>query len=116
MARFVVLEHDWQGVHWDLMLEDGSALQTWALAQPPSVSGPIAARRLSDHRLAYLDYEGPVSGDRGHVVRWDAGTFRFLLQETDRITIALDGDRLRGDYCLVREEERWRFQPSDDSA
>ena len=33
------------------------------------------AEVLPDHRLAYLDYEGPISGDRGSVTRWDRGTY-----------------------------------------
>src|SRR6478672_1315886 len=31
MNRFVVLEHRWQGVHWDLMFERGDVLCTWAI-------------------------------------------------------------------------------------
>ncbi|HEV2971076.1 MAG TPA: DNA polymerase ligase N-terminal domain-containing protein [Pirellulales bacterium] len=69
------------GVHWDLMLESGAALRTWALAAEPASDILIAAEQLPDHRLAYLDYEGPISGDRGTVIRWDAGHFE-LLSET----------------------------------
>lgn len=28
-----------------------------------------------EHRRLYLDYEGPISGDRGSVRRVDAGTY-----------------------------------------
>ena len=31
MPRFVVLEHTWNGVHWDFMLEAGEVLRTWAI-------------------------------------------------------------------------------------
>lgn len=37
--------------------------------QKISPDHPITARRLADHRPAYLSYEGPVSGDRGTVRR-----------------------------------------------
>ncbi|MCC6678540.1 MAG: hypothetical protein IT436_15510 [Phycisphaerales bacterium] len=35
--------------------------------------GRFRAQRLPDHRPAYLDYEGPVSGNRGTVERVAAG-------------------------------------------
>ena len=34
--RFVVLEHEWNGVHWDFMIEDDGRLRTWAIDAPPS--------------------------------------------------------------------------------
>jgi hypothetical protein len=68
------------GVHWDLMLESGDVLHTWALAAEPAPNLPIAAEQLPDHRLIYLDYEGPISGNRGTVTRWDAGRFEVLSE------------------------------------
>ena len=76
MPRFVVLEHRWGGVHWDLMLEDGPALRTWSLDAPPGLDAPILARERPPHRPLYLDHEGPVGGDRGHVRRVAAGDLR----------------------------------------
>jgi len=74
MPRYVILEHDAaDGRHWDFMLAGGEALATWALAERPDAAGPVAARSLADHRVAYLDYEGPISGGRGSVTRWDQG-------------------------------------------
>ena len=34
MPRFALLEHHWDGIHWDLMLDDGSVLRTWAIDAP----------------------------------------------------------------------------------
>ena len=74
--RFVVLRH--QGVpqpHFDLMIETtpGGALMTWR-----SLDWPITAEtqltRLGEHRRDYLEYEGPLSGDRGQVKRVAAGS------------------------------------------
>src|SRR5262245_22157335 len=85
MPRFVILEHDHPELHWDLMLETGAALRTWRLANPPvtpegpvATGPPIAVVPLGDHRLDYLDYEGPVSGNRGVVKRWDRGDYEEL--------------------------------------
>ena len=38
------------------------------------------AEALPDHRLIYLEYEGPISGDRGTVVAWDRGEYRLKRQ------------------------------------
>ena len=35
MPRFVILEHDYPELHWDLMLETAGALRTWRLLRPP---------------------------------------------------------------------------------
>jgi peroxiredoxin (alkyl hydroperoxide reductase subunit C) len=73
LRRFVVQRHDVApgDVHWDLMVEDGGALVTLKLVAEPG--GGVAGTRSFDHRLRYLEYEGPISGDRGSVALADAG-------------------------------------------
>ncbi len=99
MPRYVILEHDHPVLHWDLMLEMEGVLKTWRLPAPPTEQ-PTEALALGDHRLAYLDYEGPVSGNRGKVHRWDAGTFRMQESTLDRWIVSLDGSRWRGNITL----------------
>ena len=93
--RYVVLRHD--GIddpHYDLMFESpsGGGLATWR-----STSWPIEQRtpvvKLPDHRLDYLDYEGPVSGNRGTVIRVARGTYHL-------------GDSRLGDWLI-----RWTAAP-----
>ncbi len=97
MPRFAVLAHDWPAPHFDLLLENEAALLTWRLSNwPVPISadepGPaLTAERIGDHRLVYLDYEGPVSGNRGHVRRVDTGTFTRLASPPDLIAIHLTG-------------------------
>jgi hypothetical protein len=104
MRRFVLLEHRWNGIHYDFMLEVDGRLRTWSLGARISAGGVIGARALPDHRLAYLDYEGPISGDRGAVRRLDRGTYRTIAWEDGRIEVNLDGDQLKGTLCLTRDE------------
>ena len=100
MPRFVILEHDHPALHWDLMLERGGALQTWRLARPPlRPHAAILAAALPDHRLAYLDYEGPVSGDRGTVTRWDRGEYE-PTETADELILNLAGERVQGRASL----------------
>ena len=115
MLRFVLLEHEWNGVHWDLMLEVGDSLRTWALERPIEVGIPQPARALPPHRLAYLDYEGKISNDRGEVRRLDRGNYEALAWEYRRIVVRLDAAQVNGVVELdlaeagLTEGVDWRF-------
>ncbi len=82
MPRFVILAHDWPAPHFDLMLEAGGVLKSWRLLAVPVPGMAVPAEATDDHRLEYLDYEGPVSGGRGVVRRVDGGTFAGAVGET----------------------------------
>src|SRR5262245_59634692 len=96
MPRFVVLIHDYPLLHCYFMLEKEAALRTWRLARPPDESGAIDVEPLADHRLAYLDYEGPVSGNRGSVRRFDRGDCMLVAETPHRIELRLKGAALTG--------------------
>jgi DNA polymerase Ligase (LigD) len=102
MPRFVLLEHVWNGVHWDFMLETGEVLRTWAIDSPVVQDQDLPARLLLDHRRAYLDYEGEVSGRRGCVKRVDEGIYRALEWTEDRIRVDVAGRQLSGEVELRR--------------
>jgi len=115
-TRFVILHHKLaDSEHWDFMLERGEALLTWRLALEPVDRSclPIPAKRIGDHRKAYLEYEGPVSGDRGHVRRVDAGAVEFEEVSPDRVVVHLEGERLTGSFMLHRRVDGWIFDPSE---
>lgn len=103
MPRFVILEHDWPIRHWDFLLESGPVLRAWRLFAEPTLGKEVPAEPNGDHRLIYLDYEGLVSGDRGRVVRWDAGTFEWVADDSERIEVALYGAKLLGRCAIVRD-------------
>ncbi|MDX2036110.1 MAG: hypothetical protein SFX72_05625 [Isosphaeraceae bacterium] len=107
VARFVVLEHRWNGVHWDLMIESSETgpLLTWALESEPTRPGPVACRRSADHRRVYLDHDGPVSGGRGVATRWDAGLCAVESEAPDRLEVRFSGDHLRGSVALRTTSE-----------
>jgi hypothetical protein len=107
--RFVILEHDYPLLHWDLMLEVGDVLRTWRLVAPPEPGCAIHAEPLGDHRKLYLDYEGPVSGNRGSVKRWDAGTFTWMTEEVNQVAVNLQGERCRGLAHLRSRAGEWFF-------
>jgi len=113
MPRFVILRHDSpRDEHFDFMLEAGDVLKTWALPHLPEAGIEMDCEALADHRLAYLDYEGPISGERGNVTRWDRGAYTLERQSSSEWSIMLAGERLTGKATLVRSADdlkRWRF-------
>ena len=112
MPRFVILTHDSPELHWDFLLECGDALKSWRLPQTPQTGQWLCAQALDDHRLMYLDYEGPVSGSRGTVQRWDHGSYTWLGDHsTDAYRLRVQGHRLRGVVDLAVDRSTG---PADD--
>ncbi len=120
MPRYVILRHEFpagqkfpvgqeRSLHWDLMLESGGVLRTWALADYPMSQPTTQAEQLADHRIAYLDYQGPVSGDRGSVTRWDVGEYGIERETVDHLQIRLAGQRFSGGVTLERTEPSGHF-------
>lgn len=124
MNRFVILEHDHPELHWDLMLEEPEGLATWRLAIPLQEFGIaehgllnqnawIEATRLKDHRKAYLDYEGPVSRQRGQVRQVDRGLYIPLQQTSQQWEFRLEGKQISGFGSLHRcydSPTDWKFR------
>lgn len=85
MSRSVLLEHALPDgtVHWDWLIQEPGAPQdervpTFRLEQP--LGEPAYGERIGDHRAMYLDYEGPISQDRGVVRRvWQASVVALDL-------------------------------------
>jgi len=112
MSRFVILTHNHPVLHWDFMLEQGESLRTWRLSAEPNSPGEIFAEPLSNHRLEYLDYEGPVSRDRGEVTQWDRGEYEVIEESPDRLSVQLHGKKLKGRTTLQSVTENSSTQYS----
>ena len=122
MPRYVVLRHetaesDSRPSHWDLMHEplDGGLLWTWAFAAEPGAEQQATAERLANHRTAYLDFEGPISGGRGHVRRVMEGEFRFLRADSDRVELDVASGRLPRQVRMLcqQSDQRWKVTFDD---
>ena len=118
---YVIQEHDSKRLHWDLRLEMGGLLRSWAVPkEPPTKPG---VKRLAipteDHSLEYADFEGEIPEGNygaGTVKIWDRGTFEPLEvdDEKGKIIFRMYGRRLSGVYCLIRTKtrggkEQWLF-------
>lgn len=102
MPRYVILEHDHPFPHWDLMLEAGQTLRTWRLLEKPTPGRTVPAEDLAEHRKLYLDFEGPLSGERGRVNRIDAGIFTWREDSEDQVVVEMEGGEYRGRLELTR--------------
>ena len=113
MPRFVVQHHRARAVHYDLRLELGGVLRSWAVPKGPSLDpgDKRLAVAVPDHDLAHAEYEGP------DVVIWDEGQFTLLREREGHLVVDLAGARLRGGFALTRTEGRnWLLVKMDDAA
>ena len=99
------------------MLSVGEALATWQLSADPRAmrpGGQLPARRLADHRAAYLTCEGPVSGGRGEVRRVDGGLYGIIRQDETCWEFSLAGQAVSGRFELRRvagdDAAAWAFR------
>lgn len=110
--RFVVQHHLARKDHYDLRLEWGGALLSWAVPKGPSYDTRVKrlAVQVEDHPLEYRNFEGTIpEGEYGGgvVMLWDEG-FWEPQGDVDEALLAgvlkfvLEGSRLKGKWALVR--------------
>jgi bifunctional non-homologous end joining protein LigD len=128
--RFVVQKHDATRVHYDFRLEMDGVLKSWAVPKGPSLdpADKRLAMQVEDHPVSYFDFEGNIPEGNygaGSVMVWDVGTWQPLSSverngkylpgtEADAMAMLakgdlkfrLDGQRLRGDFALVKMKGR----------
>ena len=111
---YVIQKHHAGHLHYDLRLESGGVLKSWAVPKGPSLDP--ADRRLAveveDHPLEYAAFEGAIPEGEygaGTVIVWDRGTFRpqgaedfEAMLEKGAVKIEIAGEKLAGGFALVR--------------
>jgi DNA ligase D-like protein (predicted 3'-phosphoesterase) len=111
--RFVVQLHDATRLHFDLRLQAGEVLRSWAVPKGPSLDPGV--RRLAvpveDHSLSAGDFEGVHQGHSrgtGAVIIWDEGTVEIVRDEPGQVSFCLSGHKLSGRFSLIRTgQRRW---------
>jgi bifunctional non-homologous end joining protein LigD len=104
---FVIQEHHARRLHYDLRLENGGVLKSWAVPKgiPESTEEKRLAVQTEDHPVEYAKFEGIIPEGQygaGTVKIWDTGTFEQKVWEENKIEFTLDGRKLKGRYILVR--------------
>ena len=111
---YVIHKHWASHLHYDLRLELGGTMRSWAVPKGPSLDprDKRLAVQVEDHPIAYNDFEGQIPAGQyggGRVIIWDrghwspapghdaqaglaAGNFKFVLH----------GEKLQGAWALVR--------------
>jgi DNA ligase D-like protein (predicted 3'-phosphoesterase) len=108
-GAFVVQEHAATARHFDLRLEVGGVMRSWAVPKGPSLDPAVKrlAVEVADHAISHKDFEGPL-GDGGVIV-WDRGRYEQggrvpwpRALERGHAVFVLHGEKLRGGFALQR--------------
>ncbi len=110
--RFVVHKHHASSDHYDLRLQVGEVLKSWAVPKGPSLDP--AEKRLAveteDHPLEYVDFEGVIPEGEyggGPMIVWDTGVWAPMGDvekdlESGAFKFRLAGEKLNGGWMLAR--------------
>ncbi|MDR0471514.1 MAG: 3'-phosphoesterase [Nitrososphaerota archaeon] len=122
---YVIQEHHARRLHWDLRLEKEGVLKSWAI--PKGIPEAPKIRHLAieteDHPYDYAAFEGTIPQGQygaGLVKIWDSGRYTQKVWEQDKIEINLSGQRLHGNYVLVRlkkseNQKNWLILKAKDT-
>jgi len=132
---FVVQRHDASRLHYDLRLQVGDVLASWAVPKGPSLDprDKRLAVQVDDHALDYATFEGRIAGSygAGTVIVWDIGTLTNLTRSKGRpvpldqavadghLKVELHGQKLTGAFALTRtrmgdDARNWILVKIDD--
>lgn len=110
--KFVVQHHMARKDHYDLRLEWGGALLSWAVPKGPSYDtrDKRLAIQVENHPLEYRNFEGTIpEGEYGGgvVMLWDEGLWEPSGNvakglQNGALKFVLNGRRLKGKWALVR--------------
>jgi bifunctional non-homologous end joining protein LigD len=120
---FCVQKHAARRLHYDLRLEWGGVLRSWAVPKGPSADPgeKRLAVEVEDHPVAYADFEGVIPEGNygaGEAIVWDRGVW-VPLEDPDetlprgKLTFELRGYKLRGAWHLFRTKGKGKTASKD---
>jgi bifunctional non-homologous end joining protein LigD len=126
---FVVQLHSARNLHWDLRLEMGGALESWAVPRGPSAdpADKRLAMHVEPHPLEYAEFEGVIPEGQygaGPSICWDRGVWIEIPGEKHgldrgKLLFELRGHKLKGLWTLVHTpragENHWLLIKERDS-
>jgi bifunctional non-homologous end joining protein LigD len=125
---FVVQLHAARNLHYDLRIEVGGVLKSWAVPRGPSLD-PAEKRfavATEDHPLEYADFEGVIPAGNygaGEMIVWDRGLCVPHIEHAEglehgKLLFELKGFKLRGLWTLVKtkRDREWLLIKKPDAA
>lgn len=117
VGRYVVHLHDATRKHYDLRIEVGGVLKSFAVPKGPSLDPSVKhlAVQTEDHPIDYLDFEAVIGAGNygaGPMILWDTGTIQYLETTAEdglakgKVDFVLQGFKLRGRFALVETGRR----------
>lgn len=116
-GRFVIHQHDATRMHYDLRLQIGGTLQSFAI--PRGISLDVEDKHLAvhteDHPLEYLHFEDVIPAGNygaGAMIVWDTGGFQFLEANGEdslkrgKLDFVLNGFKAKGRFALIATGRR----------
>jgi bifunctional non-homologous end joining protein LigD len=114
--RYVIQKHAATRLHYDLRLELGGVMLSWAVTRGPSLvpGDKRLAVHVEDHPIEYNTFEGTIPKGQyggGTVMIWDRGTWTpefdpELGMKKGHLEFTLHGKKLKGRWHLVRMQKR----------
>lgn len=126
-GRFCLQRHQASRLHYDLRLELGSALLSWAVPKGPTLQalGKRLAVRTEDHPLKYLEWEGNIPKGNygaGTMMVFDVGYWEPVLETEPNLALKqgelkfrLWGQKVAGEWTLVSTKESWLLIKKKDA-
>jgi len=108
-GAFLVREHAASTRHFDMRLQVGASMRSWALPKGPSLDPAVKrlAVEVPDHEIERDPFEG--AGQGGGVIVWDRGAYEQggrvpwpQALERGHAVFVLHGEKLRGGFALQR--------------
>lgn len=111
---YVIHKHWASRLHYDLRLELGGTMRSWAVPKGPSLDprDKRLAVQVEDHPISYKDFEGQIPAGQyggGRVIIWDRGSWSPMPGHDPQAGLAagnfkfmLHGTKLQGGWALVR--------------
>jgi len=83
--KFVIQQHAARAMHYDLRLQIGDSMASWAVPKGPSLNprNKRLAMETEPHPMEYNKFEGlipPGNYGAGPVIVWDRGTYKNIKE------------------------------------
>jgi bifunctional non-homologous end joining protein LigD len=117
VGRYVVHLHQATREHYDVRIEIGGVLWSFAVPKGPSLNpkDKRIAIHVENHPIEYLDFEGVIPKGNygaGSMIAWDQGRIRYIETNAEdgiqigKIDFELSGFKLNGRFALIHTGKR----------